>query len=400
MLVVGDAVDADDARAQRDRGARRRSASRAPTSSPSGSRAARRARRRPRATPCSAGATSRWPTALRLESDLNLLHLDHRRPRRGHRRVLREAARRGSRADERSVTARRVPASPARAPRARRAAPTRSASRSCPRRGPAPTCTSASPRARVAGAAAAARAPPTGGCTRVRRPRGRRSSTWSTGAGRRPVARPPQLVGRGGRRRSGGVDAARPRRCARAAAAPDPRARGRRRARSRGATVVVLGTAWAAPLAGRVLAAARCARRAGRAPASSRSVPAARRSSPRASSASRSTSADPPTATRSRRCSRRADVLVDGTRRGVLANIGLDDDRCARRPRLSVVRLAAFATTTGPGTGRPPSAAAAGRRGARSAAPRPYVGRRSGRRAARRRCSRSTARDSRHPGDA
>ena len=180
------------------------------------------------------------------------------------------------------------------------------------------------------------------------------------GAGRR-APRPHAAHGRRGRRRSGGVAAARGRGAddagARRPACPSSAA-----PRRRGATVVVLGTAWATPLVGRVLAdlGARVVRVEH--PRRPDPVPAPRRASRGARSGRGSTSASRPDRDRVRaRCSASADLLVDGHPPRVLANAGLDDDALRpTHPALSVVRVAAFVDDDRPGYGPAAEAAVAG----------------------------------------
>jgi hypothetical protein len=118
-----------------------------------------------------------------------------------------------------------------------------------------------------------------------------------------------------------------------------------------GATVLVLGTAWAAPLTGLVLA---------RLGASVARIENPRREDPfplgdaLASGQTRlSLDLDDP-AGRDAFVAllERADLLVDGNTPRVLGNLGLDDAALnSLNPRLSVVRLAAFASEDRPGYG-------------------------------------------------
>ncbi len=136
-----------------------------------------------------------------------------------------------------------------------------------------------------------------------------------------------------------------------AAAAPEPLRDPGETGAARGATVVVLGTAWAVPLAG--LALARLGARVVRVEHPRREDPFPLRDALAANQARLALDLD--------RAEGRdafvallasADVVVDGNTPRVLANIGLDDDSLRTvNPRLSVVRLAAFAHDDRPGYG-------------------------------------------------
>jgi hypothetical protein len=120
---------------------------------------------------------------------------------------------------------------------------------------------------------------------------------------------------------------------------------------TRDASVVVLGTAWAVPLAGLVLS--RLGARVVRIENPCREDPFPLRDALASGQTCVALDLDD-AADRDAFVAllRSADVVVDGNTPRVLANIGLDDDALRRlSPRLSVVRLAAFAHEDRPGYG-------------------------------------------------
>jgi hypothetical protein len=118
-----------------------------------------------------------------------------------------------------------------------------------------------------------------------------------------------------------------------------------------GATVVVIGTAWAVPLAGRILA--RLGARVVRIDNPRRPDPFPLRDALAEGSECVAINFEDEVGREAFRGHlARADLLVDGNTPRVLANIGLDDDALrATYPRLATVRVSAFAHEDRPGYG-------------------------------------------------
>ena len=197
-------------------------------------------------------------------------------------------------------------------------------------------------------------APPTDGCTRVRPPRGRRSSTWSRRSERRGPRSTRSPPTRSTRRRPRGCSP--PRQCARDRPRPIPCPTLRDESIS-GASVVLFGTAWATPLVGRMLAASGAHVVKVEHPAPPRSVPAARRPGRRSGGGCARPRRSPPTATASPGWSRAPTSSSRGIRHACSptpASSRPPPRRCCGSPHSS--------PPTVPGTARPPRRTEVGRR--------------------------------------
>ena len=373
MLVVGEAIDADATRAQRHRVPGRRSGAAVGASSPT-----RLAAGAPRAQAAAREAVHRgrdltMADGHRLESDLNLLlsttadraegiaaFFEKRPPRVPGRMSARPSSREPGVAVARRAGERALPTSLGVA-----------------------GCSDADPRARRS----ACSRPPlllraADGWVHPGPP-----TAWADFAAwwRRSAHGPGEpsrrrCLGRGGRRRGGGVDAPGGGGAPRAGGAPTRVLSSSGATRRRRCSVVVLGSAWAAPLAGRALAELGADVVRVDAPGPARSVPAARRARARPGASSRSTSATPPTATPVREPARRADLA---RRRHHTACARATSGSTTSAARASSARRRVRATSDRPGYGL--AAEARGGWAARHDPPRlgRVVGGRSGRRSAR-----------------